>query len=143
MKRSEEALGYATQKVSGGEFEKVKGANVATSLTGRISGLTVYNSTEFLESPTLQLRGENPILVLDGVPPNITLGDNNSDDILSIDVLKGATASALYGSRGGSGAIMVTTKKGGKEGFSVTVNTSNMFNVGTLAMPEVQSSYSA
>lgn len=143
MKRSEKALGYATQKVSGGEFEKVKGANVATSLTGRISGLTVYNSTEFLESPTLQLRGENPILVLDGVPTNITLGEINSDDILSIDVLKGATASALYGSRGGSGAIMVTTKKGGKEGFSVTVNTSNMFNVGTLAMPEVQSSYSA
>ena len=80
MKRSEKALGYATQKVSGGEFEKVKGANVATSLTGRISGLTVYNSTEFLESPTLQLRGENPILVLDGVPTNITLGEINSDE---------------------------------------------------------------
>ncbi|HNU38551.1 MAG TPA: SusC/RagA family TonB-linked outer membrane protein, partial [Macellibacteroides fermentans] len=143
MKRSEKALGYATQKVSGGEFEKVKGANVATSLTGRISGLTVYNSTEFLESPTLKLRGENPILVLDGVPTNMSLGEINSDDILSIDVLKGATASALYGSRGGSGAIMVTTKKGGKEGFSVTVNTSNMFNVGTLAMPEVQTAYSA
>ena len=116
---------------------------VATSLTGRISGLTVYNSTEFLESPTLKLRGENPILVLDGVPTNMSLGEINSDDILSIDVLKGATASALYGSRGGSGAIMVTTKKGGKEGFSVTVNTSNMFNVGTLAMPEVQTAYSA
>ncbi|WP_280745267.1 MULTISPECIES: SusC/RagA family TonB-linked outer membrane protein [unclassified Parabacteroides] len=143
MKRSEKALGYATQQIGGDQFEKVKGANLATSLTGRISGLTVFNSTEFMESPQLKLRGENPILILDGVPTALTLGDLNSDDILSIDVLKGATASALYGSRGGSGAIMVTTKKGGKQGFSVTVNTSNMFNAGTLALPKVQSSYSA
>lgn len=143
MKRSEKALGYATQKIGGEQFEKVKGVNVATSLTGRISGLTVFNSTEFNESPTLSLRGETPLLVLDGVPTNLTLGDINSDDIETIDVLKGATASALYGSRGGSGAIMITTKKGGKEGFSITVNSSNMFNAGTLALPEVQHSYSS
>lgn len=143
MKRSEKALGYATQQIGGEQFEKVKGVNLATSLTGRISGMTVYNSSEFLESPTIQLRGEKPILILDGVPTELTLGDLNSDDILSIDVLKGPTASALYGSRGGSGAIMVTTKKGGKPGFSVTVNTSNMFHAGYLALPKAQSSYSA
>ena len=143
MKRAEKALGYATQKIGGEQFEKVKGVNLATSLTGRISGMTVLNSTEFMESPTIKLRGETPILILDGVPTELTLGDLNSDDILSIDVLKGATASALYGSRGGSGAIMVTTKKGGKEGFSVSVNTSNMFHAGYLALPKVQSSYSA
>lgn len=143
MKRSEKSLGYATQQIGGDQFEKVKGVNVATSLTGRISGLTVYNSTEFLQDPEIKLRGESPILILDGVPTELTLGDLNSDDILSIDVLKGATASALYGSRGGSGAIMVTTKKGGKPGFSVTVNTSNMFHAGYLALPKTQSSYSA
>lgn len=143
MKRSEKALGYATQKVGGEQFEKVKGVNVATSLTGRISGLTVFNSTEFMESPTLSLRGETPLLVLDGVPTNLTLADINSDDIETIDVLKGATASALYGSRGGSGAVMITTKKGGKEGFTVTVNSSNMINAGTLALPKVQHSYSS
>lgn len=143
MKRSEKALGYATQQIGGDQFEKVKGVNVATSLTGRISGMTVFNSSEFMEAPTIKLRGESPILILDGVPTELTLGDLNSDDILSIDVLKGATASALYGSRGGSGAIMVTTKKGGKKGFSVTVNTSNMFHAGYLALPKVQSSYSA
>lgn len=143
MKRSEKALGYATQQIGGEQFEKVKGVNVATSLTGRISGLNVFNSSEFMESPQITLRGENPIIILDGVPTSLTLGDLNSDDILSIDVLKGATASALYGSRGGSGAIMITTKKGGKQGFSVSVNTSNMFNAGTLALPKVQSSYSA
>lgn len=47
--------------------------------------------------------------------------------IENITVLKGATASALYGSRGGNGAIMITTKKGGDKGFSIEVNTSNMF----------------
>lgn len=143
MKRSEKALGYATQKVAGDQFEKVKGVNVATSMTGRIAGLIVFNSTEFMESPTITLRGETPLLVLDGVPSNLTLADINSDDIESIDVLKGATASALYGSRGGSGAIMVTTKKSGQEGFSVEVNSSNMFNCGTLALPKVQTSYSS
>lgn len=143
MKRSEKALGYATQKVQGDLFEKVKGTNVATSLTGRISGLTVFNSTEFNEAPTLSLRGETPLLVLDGVPTNLSIGDINQDDIETINVLKGATASALYGSRGGSGVIMVTTKKGGKKGFHITVNSSNMINAGTLALPEVQTAYSS
>lgn len=143
MKRSEKALGYATQKVSGDQFDKVKGVNVATSMSGRIAGLTIFNSTEFMEAPTISLRGETPLLVLDGVPTNLTLADINSDIIESIDVLKGATASALYGSRGGSGAIMVTTKKTGKKGFTVDVNSSNMFNCGTLALPKVQHSYSS
>lgn len=143
MKRSEKALGYATQKVSGDQFDKVKGLNVATSMSGRIAGLTIFNSTEFMEAPTITLRGETPLLVLDGVPTNLTLADINSDIIESIDVLKGATASALYGSRGGSGAIMVTTKKTGKKGFTIDVNSSNMFNCGTLALPKVQHSYSS
>ncbi|MDR2776344.1 MAG: TonB-dependent receptor plug domain-containing protein, partial [Tannerella sp.] len=143
LKREEKALGYATQKVSGEQFDKVKGANIATSLTGKISGLTILNSTEFMQSPTIRLRGESPIFILDGVPTNVSLADLNQDDILSIDVLKGATASALYGSRGGGGAIMITTKKGGKKGFSISVNTSNMFYMGELAIPETQPSYSA
>jgi TonB-linked SusC/RagA family outer membrane protein len=143
LKRSEKALGYSTQKVKGELLEKVKGLNVATSLTGRVAGLTVFNSTEFMEAPTLSLRGETPMLVLDGVPSNLTLADINSDDIESIDVLKGATASALYGSRGSSGAIVITTKKSGKEGFTVEVNSSNMINCGTLALPKVQTSYSS
>jgi TonB-linked SusC/RagA family outer membrane protein len=143
IKRSEKVLSYAVQKVSGDQFETVKGVNLATSLTGRISGMTVFNSTEFMESPTIRLRGEAPILILDGVPSSLSMGDLNQDDILSIDVLKGATASALYGSRGGNGAIMITTKKGGKKGFSVTLNTSNMANMGELALPEAQTSYSS
>ena len=143
MKRSEKALGYATQKVSGDQFDKVKGVNVATSMSGRIAGLTIFNSTEFMEAPTISLRGETPLLVLDGVPTNLTLADINSDIIESIDVLKGATASALYGSRGGSGAMKVTTKKTGKKGFTGDGNSSNMVNCSTLALPKVQDAYSS
>lgn len=142
IKREEKALGYAVQKVSGDKLATVKTVDIATGLTGKIAGLNVQNSTEFNEAPTLTLRGESPLIVIDGVPyRNMTLRDIAPDDIESVDVLKGATASALYGARGGSGAIMVTTKRGKKEGLNVTVNSSTMFNAGYLRMPEVQTSY--
>ncbi|HZH71787.1 MAG TPA: hypothetical protein VFD91_04805, partial [Mariniphaga sp.] len=83
------------------------------------------------------------LLVIDGVPyGNMRLRDIASDDIESISVLKGATASALYGYRGESGAIMVTTIKGtAAKGLSVSVNSGTMFTAGYLAIPEMQSVY--
>ncbi len=141
--RSEKALGYATQKFEGSELTTVKGVNIATSLSGRISGLRVYNSTEFGVAPNIKLRGEDPLIVVDGVPTDQAFSDFNQDVIENITVLKGATASALYGSRGGNGAIMITTKKGGDKGFKIEVNTSNMFNAGQLKIPQVQTSYSS
>ncbi len=145
VKREERALGYAVQRVSGATLQTVKGVNAATSLTGRVAGLWVRNSTEFNEAPTLLLRGETPLLVIDGVPyGNMNIGNIPQDDIESIDVLKGPTASALYGSRGGSGAVIVTTKRGASaKGLTVTVNSNNMVNAGFLMLPEVQHSYSA
>ena len=143
IKREEKALGYSVQKVSGDNLTKVKGVDIATNLTGRVSGLNVQNSTEFNEAPSLSLRGESPLLVIDGVPyANLSLRDIAADDILSVDVLKGATASALYGARGGSGAVMVTTKRGEKEGLNISINSNTMFNAGYLRLPEVQTAYS-
>ena len=131
IKREEKALGYAVQKVGGSKLSTVKPVNIATSLTGKVAGLNVTNSTEFNTAPTLKLRGETPLLVVDGVPySNISLNDIAADDIESVDVLKGATASALYGARGGSGAIMVTTKKG-KIG-KATINASVKMGVNQL-----------
>ena len=143
IRRSEKALGYAVQKVSGEVLTTVKGIDVATSLTGKVAGLLVKNSTEFTAEPSIQIRGEEPLLVIDGVPyGNMSLRDVPSDDIESISVLKGATASALYGSRGASGAIMVTTFRGSAtKGLSVSVNSSTMFTAGYLAIPELQSKY--
>lgn len=143
IKRESKALGYSVQTVQGDDLQTVKGVDVGTSLTGRVAGLLVKNSTEFTQAPDIQLRGENPLLVIDGVPyGNMTLRDIAPDDIQSITVLKGATASALYGFRGAGGAIMVTTKKGtNKNGLSVTVNSSSMFTAGFLAIPKMQSTY--
>ncbi|GBU08330.1 SusC/RagA family TonB-linked outer membrane protein [Bacteroidales bacterium] len=143
IKRQEKALGYAVQNVQGSSFQTVKPMDVGTSLTGKIAGLKVLNSSEFGEAPTIEIRGESPILVIDGVPyGNMSLRDIPSDDIESISVLKGATASALYGYRGASGAIMVTTKRGSaKEGVSVSVNSGTMLAAGYLAIPEIQSTF--
>jgi len=143
LKRQERELGYSTQQINGATLQTVKGIDVGTSLTGKVSGLMVKNSSEFMAEPTITLRGETPLLVIDGVPyGNMSLRDIPADDIESINFLKGATASALYGSRGGSGAIMITTKQGtGKKGFTVSFNSSTMFEAGYLAIPKMQSKY--
>lgn len=56
------------QRVAGKDLQTVKGVDLGTSLTGRVSGLVIKNSTEFNQSPTIELRGENALLVIDGVP---------------------------------------------------------------------------
>ncbi|HBL74812.1 MAG: TonB-dependent receptor [Bacteroidetes bacterium GWF2_42_66] len=143
FKREEKALGYAVQKVSGENITTVKGIDLGTSLSGKVAGMLVKNSTEFTAEPDIQIRGESPLLVIDGVPyGNMSLRDLPSDDIEDINVLKGATASALYGYRGASGAIMITTKRGSKDkGLSVSVNSGTMFTAGYLAIPEMQSTF--
>ncbi len=144
IRRSEKALGYSIQKVSGESLQKVSGVDLATSLTGKVAGLLVRNSPDFGAVPVLTIRGENPLLVIDGVAyANKTLSDISSEDIESMSVLKGATASALYGFRGASGAILVTTKNGSnnKAGINVDVASNTMFTSGFLAIPEKQSVY--
>ncbi len=145
LKREQKALGYAVQAIKGDDLNRVRGVDVGTTLTGRIAGLRVFNSTEFNATPSIQLRGMTPILVVDGVAyENMTLRDIPTDNIENISVLKGATATALYGSMGAGGAIMVTTKKGlGEKGVEIAVTSNNMFFAGYLALPDVQSSYSA
>lgn len=140
--RETKALGYAVQKVSGNELQTVKGVDAATSLTGKVSGLVIKNSTEFNATPTIELRGETPMLVIDGVPyENMTLRDIPADNIQDISVLKGPTAAALYGFKGANGAIMITTKKGKTRGFSIDINSNTMLASGYLAIPKVQTSY--
>jgi TonB-linked SusC/RagA family outer membrane protein len=142
IKRQEKALGYATQKVGGQSLQTVKGVDLGTSLTGKVAGLVVKNSTEFNGKPNLEMRGETPLIIIDGVQySNVTLRDIPTDDIESIDFLKGPTAAALYGADGKNGAVMISTKKGKGKGLSIDFNTNNMFAVGYLAIPKVQTSY--
>ncbi|MFB6455386.1 SusC/RagA family TonB-linked outer membrane protein [Chitinophaga sp. Hz27] len=142
VKREEKALGYAVQSVKGSNMQTVKGVDLGTSLTGQVSGLVVKNSTEFNGQPTLEMRGESPLLVIDGVPyGNMTLRDVPTDDIESINMLKGSTAAALYGARGSAGAIMISTKRGKEDRLSIDVNSNTMFTLGYLAIPKTQTSY--
>jgi TonB-linked SusC/RagA family outer membrane protein len=149
IKREEKALGYSVQTIKGKELTGIKGAEITTSLTGKVAGLTVFNSTYFASDEEglynqLRLRGENALLVVDGFPSSsVNLRDIAADDIETITVLKGPTASALYGSRGSAGAILVTTKRGaGKEGLDVSVNSNTMFNAGYVVLPDRQTTYS-
>jgi TonB-linked SusC/RagA family outer membrane protein len=144
IKREEKALGYAVQTISGDELNIVRGANVVTSLTGKVAGVNVTNSTEFIGDNRITLRGEEPLIVIDGVIfRNTSLGDIPAVDIASIGVLKGPTAAALYGSKGANGVFMITTKKAATPGLSVTVNSSTMLHAGYTSFPEVQTSYSS
>jgi len=142
VERAQKELGYAVQEVEGAQLQKAKEPNLLSSLTGRVAGLTVQNATGLFENPQIQLRGAKPLIVIDGIPnPNADLWEVSSDDIESVNVLKGATASALYGSIGRDGAIMITTKRGGIERTQVQVNSSTLFQPGYIRIPEVQSVY--
>ena len=142
IEKEKKALGYAVQEVAGEGLQKAREPNVARSLTGRVAGLNVYNPTGLFEDPRLELRGSNPLIVIDGIPnPEADLWKISSDDIESLDVLKGPTASALYGSIGRNGAVMITTKRGGQEGVAVSMNSSTMFQPSYLRIPEVQDTY--
>lgn len=113
VKKDKKAVGYAVQEVGGQVMEKAKEPNFINSLSGRVSGLSVKNSSDIFQDPGLDLRGNKPPIVIDGIPDRTAdFWKVSSDDVESISVLKGPTASALYGSVGRNGAIMITTKKG-------------------------------
>ncbi|PRY39977.1 TonB-linked SusC/RagA family outer membrane protein [Spirosoma oryzae] len=134
----------AIQTVDGAALVKAREPNPINSLTGKVAGLTVGPSSELLGAPSIALRGNTDILyVVDGIPINSDTWNISSDDIDTYTVLKGASASALYGFRGKNGAILITTKRGSKDkrGFSVEVNTSQMADKGFIAIPKVQDQY--
>lgn len=144
VKKDIRNTGVAIQSVDGAQLVKAREPNPINSLTGKIAGLTVAPSAELLGAPTVALRGNTDILyVVDGIPINSDTWNVSSDDIDTYTVLKGASASALYGFRGKNGAILITTKRGSKDkrGFSVELNTSQMVDQGFIAIPKVQDQY--
>ncbi len=136
IERQTKALGYSITQVDGEKFTEARENNLANALTGRIAGVNISkvaggpaSSTRVIIRGNKSLEGENqPLYVVDGIPINNwdygqagvwggrDSGDGmtsiNPDDIESIEVLKGANASALYGARAGNGVISITTKKG-------------------------------
>ncbi|MDF7814885.1 SusC/RagA family TonB-linked outer membrane protein [Hymenobacter sp. YC55] len=119
--------------------------NPLTALQGKVAGLTIANGSaaDPNSQPSIQLRGVSsrnaglgPLIVINGVPGG-NLENINQNDIESIDVLKGGAASAIYGTRGGNGVIVVTTKKGTKNN-QLDYNAYTTFDYATL-QPEVLS----
>lgn len=147
IKRQARSLGYSTTKVDGEDFAMVRDPNLGNALSGKVAGVSVSGnatgggSSRVIIRGNASLTGNNmPLYVVDGVPfdnsnqgsagtyGGMDMGDGlnniNPDDIESIQVLKGAAASALYGYRGGNGAILITTKSG-KKGRPVSVEFNN------------------
>ncbi len=144
VRKEVKKIGYAVQEVRGADLLKAREPNPINGLVGKVAGLTVGASSEMMQGPQLLLRGKPiSLFVVDGVPINSDTWNISPDDIESYTVLKGATASALYGYRGQNGAIMITTKRGSrdKRGFSIEFNSSTMFDRGFNAIPKVQDEY--
>ncbi|NJY63125.1 SusC/RagA family TonB-linked outer membrane protein [Salinimicrobium sp. CDJ15-81-2] len=154
ISREKRSLGYATEEVSGAEVNTAKEGNFMNSLSGKVSGLDVKKSSTLGGSSNIIIRGytsltgnNQPLFVVDGVPisnentntDNQRTGrggydygnaamDVNPDDIASVNVLKGAAASALYGSRAANGVIIITTKSGKKnDKIGVTISSGVTF----------------
>jgi TonB-linked SusC/RagA family outer membrane protein len=162
--KARKSLGYSVQDVKGNDIVKAKETNVINSLQGRISGAQITSSSGAVgASSRIVIRGvssltgnNQPLFVVDGIPiDNANFGsagnegtnrgngaaDINPDDIETITVLKGANASALYGSRASAGVIVVTTKKG-KKGEKLSIDLSNTTTFETpLRLPDFQNKY--
>ncbi|WP_339885046.1 SusC/RagA family TonB-linked outer membrane protein [Polaribacter vadi] len=142
IKRSQKKVGYATQKVEAETIKEISAPNAAGLITGKVAGLTVSNPTGLFQAPSFSLRGKTPLIVVDGIPVSTDFYDISPDDIVDITVLKGTSASALYGYRGGNGAIQITTSKGKKsDGLEITVSQNTMVSAGFTVFPETQTEY--
>jgi TonB-linked SusC/RagA family outer membrane protein len=144
VKKEKAKLGYSVQEVQGKDMVVAREPNVINSLTGRVAGLNIKNSTDLFQDPQISLRGRKPLIVIDGIPDqSADLWKINGDDIESMTVLKGANASALYGSIGENGAIMITTKRGKSKDMTVEVNSTTEFQPSFIRIPKVQTEYGA
>ncbi|MEI9921534.1 MAG: TonB-dependent receptor [Bacteroidota bacterium] len=135
-------VGYGTQKksditgamgqLSEQAIREVPVSNITQSLQGRVAGIDIQNtSSRPGGAPVIRIRGSrslgnttdpnnpnppnnDPLIVVDGIPFNGTINDLNPNDIVSMDILKDASATAIYGSRGSNGVILITTRQGKK-----------------------------
>ncbi|PXX31317.1 SusC/RagA family TonB-linked outer membrane protein [Arenibacter sp. ARW7G5Y1] len=139
--RAEKKIGYATQKMDVEIIEEINAPNVGNLFTGQVAGLSVSNPTGLFQKPSFSLRGKSPLIVIDGIPVETDFYDVSANNIANVNVLKGTTASALYGSRGRNGAILITTKNAKVDGLEITVSHNTMISAGFTVFPETQTEY--
>jgi len=166
IERDEKTLGYAAQEIEADLLTQAREPNFINSLSGRIAGVNITQGASGVgSSARIVIRGETsiagnnqPLFVVDGVPISNEIfstrsegnlevdygnaaAELNPDDIETVTVLKGANATALYGSRALNGVVLVTTKSGkGQKGLGVTFNSTTTFET-PLRIPEYQNEY--
>ena len=169
LTRTKNSLPYAAQQIKGDELTRVRSGNAFSQLSGKVSGVQITQGNSIGGSTNVVIRGSKSLtgnnqamFVVDGVPIDNSVtnstnqrtgrggydygnaaADINPDDIESMTVLKGAAATALYGSRASNGVIMITTKKA-KKGLGLTINSG--LSVGTIdktTFPKYQNQYGA
>ncbi|MGZ5191513.1 MAG: TonB-dependent receptor plug domain-containing protein, partial [Flavisolibacter sp.] len=125
-------VGYGTQRkeaitgsvasINGDKMREVPAPNISQALQGRLAGVEM-TQTSTRPGATMQIRvrgtrslsaDNNPLIVLDGIPFMGSIADINPNDVRSIEILKDASATAIYGSRGANGVILITTDKGSR-----------------------------
>ena len=166
IQRQAKSLTYSTQSVSSEDITRARGVNMMSALAGKAAGVTVTTNSSGMGGATkVSIRGfrsangnNQPLYVVDGVPIRNELGSQlnsllsgghdggdgmsnlNPDDIASINVLKGASASALYGTEAANGVIMITTKKGVAGSTRVDFTSTTTFDK-VAYLPELQNRY--
>jgi TonB-linked SusC/RagA family outer membrane protein len=146
IRRRPKELGYSVARVSNEELTVGRSPQLAQSLSGKVSGLAIYNVNNSVDPAVkIVLRGyrsltgnNDALVVIDGLPmppgSSTMLNLLNPNDIESVSVLKGGQAATLYGSDGVNGALVITTKKGSKGKLKVTYsNSTNIEQVSFLA----------
>ena len=124
-------VGYGTQKkadltgsvsiVNADELKRVSNSNISTMLEGKVAGVQITSDGQPGADPSVRIRGIGsfgstaPLYVIDGVPMGTTIRDFSPNDIETIQVLKDASAGAIYGSRAANGVVIITTKNGKKD----------------------------
>jgi TonB-linked SusC/RagA family outer membrane protein len=165
ISRQAKSLTYATQKLNGDNLNEAKEVNIINALQGKVAGVTITKNASGPGSASkVILRGNRsifgnnqPLYVIDGVPlDNSTrsqaggtfggrdggdgIGMVNPDEIETMNILRGASAAALYGSAGQNGAIIITTKRGKAGKISLDYNGGVMFDKAAV-FPELQYQY--
>ncbi|MEO6000326.1 MAG: TonB-dependent receptor, partial [Chitinophagaceae bacterium] len=139
-------VGYGTQRrkdltgsvssVTAAQIEKVPVNTVDQALQGRAAGVQVVNndgkpgggvSVQIRGVGSLAANGNNPLYVVDGYPISGGLNNINPSDIATIDVLKDASAASIYGVRAANGVVIITTKRGRRDGLQVSIDATNSF----------------
>jgi len=127
--------------IKGDDLKSMNSGNVMNSLQGKINGVQISNAGGPGSTPRVIIRGvssingSDPLYVVDGMPVGTNINFLNQDDIENMQVLKDASAAAIYGTRGANGVILITTKKGKKGATKFTASTSVGFQ--TLTKPKM------